>query len=141
MPLASFGRPSDPGAHLVVLDSDCTRSLVSRHHTALAVLERDKGAVAVTVEFEIPFLFWLKVSEVGEWGEEERGRGKEGREVVAVVAGLSRESLARETKGEGIEEDVTFPARLRSYDNHTEIATMVMLASYESSLRFFLLWK
>jgi len=127
MPLASFGRPSDPGAHLVVLDSDCTRSLVSRHHAALAVLECDKEAVAVTVDFEIPFLFWLKVSEVGEWGEEERGTGKEGRK---VVAGLSREILAREINynGGGIE-DVTFPARLRSYDNHAEIATMVMLAS------------
>ena len=57
--LASFGRPSDTGAPLVVLDSEYAvrRSLESRHHAALAVLERDKGAVAVqTVEIETPFL-------------------------------------------------------------------------------------
>jgi len=40
--------------------------------------------VAVTVEPETPFLFrslWLKVSEVGEWGQGEGGRGKKkGRE-------------------------------------------------------------
>ena len=57
--LASFGRPSDTGAPLVVLDYECcswTRSLVPRHHVALAVLERDKGAVAVRVELETLFL-------------------------------------------------------------------------------------
>ena len=54
--MASFGRPSDTGAPLVVLDYECcswTRSLVPRHHVTLAVLERDKGAVA---ELENPFL-------------------------------------------------------------------------------------
>ena len=40
----------------------------------------------MTVELEAPFLlYWLKVSEVGEWGEREGGKGKEGRQGGVVT--------------------------------------------------------
>jgi len=40
----------------------------------------------MTVELEAPFLlYWLKVSEVGEWGEREGGQGKEGRQGGVVT--------------------------------------------------------
>ena len=72
---------------------------MSGHHSALAVLERDERAVAVSVKLETPSgpSIWLKVSEVGEEGEGREGEErKEGRDVVAVFTGLSRESGPRE---------------------------------------------
>ena len=43
------------------------------------------------------------MSEAGEWGEREGGRGKEGRQGKVVDAGQTRESLPRETNGGGRE--------------------------------------
>jgi len=52
----------------------------------------------VTVELETPvLLYWLKVSEVEEWGEREGGHGKGGR---SSFTGKAQE-CARETKGGG----------------------------------------
>ena len=69
---------------------------------------------------------------MSEGGEGEGGRGKEGRLMKSVdLKEKSCGLLARESEPRdyGIEGDVNF---LRSC-NHIEIATMVMLASYESS--------
>jgi len=62
-------------------------------------------------------------------GEKEREgeERKEGRDVVAVITGLSRASPVCESKGGGKEISIPFPAFF--IDIHTEIASMVMLAS------------
>ena len=84
----------------------------------------------MTVDLETRFLFVVplaEVSEVGEWEKEREGEETVGRQggVVVSLAILSRFCPARLREGDVISSV--------SLGTHTEVATMVMLASYERS--------